>query len=108
MTYGPEHKLSNEISDQCQALFVKYQAKIVKESPYPQPFGNAWVVVRVRDIMLRFMCDRGAPIVEIKSVKGLGEWQWLDSAIGGMAPSNWADWCDLFIANYARLEKLFG
>ena len=107
MTYGPERKLSNEISDQCQALFAKYQAKIVDESPYPQPFGNAWVVVRVRDVLLRFVSDRGVPTVEIKSAVGPGAWQWLDAAVGAMSPSSWADWCDLFVTNYARLEKLY-
>jgi hypothetical protein len=107
MTYGLDRKLSNEISDQCRALFSKYQAEVVDESPYPQPFGNAWVVVRVQDILLRFVSDRGTPIVEIKSAKSKGQWQWLDGVIGAMSPSNWADWCDLFITNYARLERTF-
>jgi hypothetical protein len=107
MTYGLNCKLSNEISDRCQALFAEFQAEIVDESPYPQPFGNAWMVVRVRDILLRFVWDRGTSIVEIKSAKSKGSWQWLDAVLGTMSPSDWSDWCDLFITNHARLEKLF-
>src|SRR6266481_6541802 len=98
--YGKDHRLSDDIAQQCQSLFVEYQAEVVDESPYPQPFGNAWVIVRVRDFLLRFSWDRGSTTVEIKSAQSKGTWEWLDALIGAMAPSVWTDWCDLFITNY--------
>ena len=46
MIYTSDHKLSDDIIRLCPELFSQGTATIIEESPYPQPFGNAWVIVK--------------------------------------------------------------
>jgi hypothetical protein len=112
MGYSAKHKLSNEIRLKCSALFTEQQASLDEECSYPQPFGNAWIILRVVQILLRFVWDRGVPMVEIQYSGQDGGWHNLDDKITHLSgrdttvvPLTWERWCDLFSINHELLQN---
>ena len=97
MGYSSDHKLSDDIVRLCPALFSQGTATIIEECEYPQPFGNAWVIVRINAVLFRFVWDRATPIVQVK-LAAQGPWEWLDAVVARVAgppdtsPADWSDW----------------
>src|SRR5258708_5885567 len=100
MIYTSDHKLSDDIIRLCPELFSQGTATIIEESPYPQPFGNAWVIVKINAVLFRFVWDRATPIVQVKFAEQ-GSWEWLDAVVARVtgppdtSPADWSDWCAL-------------
>jgi len=112
MSYSAKHKLSDEIRLKCAALFTLPEARIEEECSYPQPFGNAWVVVKIKNIQLRFIWDRSVPLVDITNMERDGGGYPLDQKViditghdTAVVPLTWEQWCELFIANYEVLRQ---
>lgn len=59
MTYTEKHKLSDDLRVKIPDLFSIVGAVVQEECSYPQPFGNAWVIVKAGNVLLRFVWDRG-------------------------------------------------
>jgi hypothetical protein len=112
MSYSARHKLSDEIQLKCAALFSLPDARIEEECSYPQPFGNAWVVVKIQNLRLRFIWDRNMPYLEVTNTERDGGGYALDQRVIDLTghdttvvPLTWEEWSDLFMANYELLKQ---
>lgn len=113
MVYTETHKLSDELQTRIPDLFSMFGAVVQEECSYPQPFGNAWVIVKARDVLLRFVWDRGLPRVEYQNVQQHGGWRDVTDVIyertgREVGASLWEQWCDLVKANFDTLVVDFG
>ena len=111
MSYSAKHKLSDELQQKCPALFSLPGAVIEGECSYPQAFGNAWVAVKIKNILLGFAWDRGQPFVTITNTEKDGGGYALDQRIIDITgrdtyavPLTWEQWGDLFMKNYELLK----
>ena len=116
MGYSQNCKLSDELRAQCPALFSESGAMIVSECTYPQPFGNAWVQVRIDSLFFQFVWDRDQSRVDL-FLNMTGDWHYLHHFItqpesvvfvpqlfaqtdsGVPVPQTWSEWCD-FLSYY--------
>ena len=111
MGYSEQHKLSDELRKRTPDLFNIVGAVVQEECSYPQPFGNAWVIVKAGNVLLRFVWDRGFASAECQHVNKQRGWRDVDRVIGERtgresSASSWEQWCDLVKANFVVLENV--
>jgi hypothetical protein len=76
---GPDKKFEEDVHRELSFLFTKHDARIVTNFYYPRSFGNAVIVVQVRDLFLQVVRDRGDICVYVgKTPSGQAEGPWTD------------------------------
>lgn len=111
MGYSNKHRLSKDLRERVADFFDKTGAVIENECNYPQPFGNAWTVVRAGRLLFRFVWDRGQPWVEV-SYSASGAWVAADQEIIRLTgrdtpfvPLTWEQWSQLLVMNNQLLQQ---
>jgi hypothetical protein len=110
MIYTEKLKLSDELRIRIPDLFSIVGAVIQAECSYPQPFGNAWLVVKTGNVLLRFVWDRGFASVQYQHVHQQGGWREVHGLLsertgGEVGAYSWEQWCDLVKANFDVLKN---
>ena len=79
---GPDEKLEGDVRRDLSFLFTEHGARIVSNSYYPRSFGNAIIVIPVRDLFLEVVRDRGSLCVCVgRTPPGPSESPWTDSRL---------------------------
>jgi len=122
MGYSQHLKLSDDLKALCPTLFSESGAIVVSECTYPQPFGNAWVQLRIDNLFFQFVSDRDLPRVDVFLSKRGWYYLWAfvsqrDDEIGFPhlfaseiqsqfpVPQSWPEWCDFLSQHYASVKK---
>jgi len=111
MGYTKNHRLSDDLREKLADFFANTRAVVEEECSYPQPFGNAWTVVRAENLLFRFVWDRGEPFVEVRHPADAA-WRALDQEIIRLTgrdtpfvPLTWEQWSQLLMMNHKLLQE---
>lgn len=129
MGYSENLKLSDDLRSQCPTLFSELGTVIISECRYPDPFGNAWIQLRIDSLFFLFVWERNFPEVRV-FLNQIGDWYNLNlfvaqpesmvfvpqlfarADVAIPVPQTWPECCD-FLSYYlmyikAKISNLAG